>query len=51
VVRRRFEPAIVYEIGVLHPEVSTRSVISEEFLALLRTHLADRQHSIEKPRA
>ena len=44
VVRRRFEPAILYEIGLLHPDISTRSVISEEFLALLRTHLADQQY-------
>jgi DNA-binding transcriptional LysR family regulator len=47
VVRRRFEPAILYEIGLLHPDISTRSVISEEFLALLRTHLADQQYRAE----
>jgi DNA-binding transcriptional LysR family regulator len=45
VVRRRFEPAIVYEIGLLYPDNSARSMISEEFLALLRTHLAEQQYS------
>lgn len=44
VVRRRFEPAIVYEIGVLHPDISARSVITEEFLVLLRKHLGDQQY-------
>jgi DNA-binding transcriptional LysR family regulator len=48
VVRRRFEPAIVYEIGLLHPELSTRSVISDEFLVLLRTHLSERQYPTGK---
>jgi DNA-binding transcriptional LysR family regulator len=44
VVRRPFEPAIVYEIGLLYPDVSARSVIAEEFLTLLRKHLADHQY-------
>jgi DNA-binding transcriptional LysR family regulator len=44
VVRRRFEPAIVYDIGLLYPDISARSVIADEFLVLLRTHLADHQY-------
>ncbi|MDB5875819.1 MAG: LysR family transcriptional regulator [Ramlibacter sp.] len=40
VVRRRFEPAVSYEIGLLHPDRPSRSVIADEFIALVRQHLA-----------
>lgn len=39
VVRRRFEPAILYEIGLLYPSPAPVSLITTEFIALLKTHL------------
>jgi DNA-binding transcriptional LysR family regulator len=43
VTRRPFEPAITYEIGLLYPDKAL-SVIAQEFLALVRKHLADCQY-------
>jgi len=40
VVRRKFEPAISYEIGLLYPEGQSTSLITQDFLALLKDHLA-----------
>jgi DNA-binding transcriptional LysR family regulator len=40
VVKRRFEPAIDYEIAILHPTNGERSQIVSDFVDLLRTHLA-----------
>jgi DNA-binding transcriptional LysR family regulator len=45
VVRRRFEPAILYEIGLLHPDAPVRSLIADDFLTLLRRHLAEHLYS------
>ncbi|MDR7147740.1 DNA-binding transcriptional LysR family regulator [Rhizobium sp. BE258] len=38
VVRRPFDPDIVYEIGLLYPEASS-SLIAGQFIGLLKTHL------------
>lgn len=40
IVRRTFEPAVHYEIGLLYPTAMARSVIATEFIALLKSHLA-----------
>lgn len=45
VTRRRFEPAITYEIGLLYPDRAL-SVIAQEFVALVRKHLADCQYPV-----
>lgn len=42
--RRRFEPAIVYEIGLLYPD-RVPSVVAKEFIALLRSRLAFHRNS------
>jgi len=46
VVRRKFEPAISYEIGLLYPEGQSTSLIAQDFLALLKNHLAAGQHEL-----
>ena len=40
IVRRAFEPAILYEIGLLYPAAMARSVIATDFISLLKSHLA-----------
>lgn len=40
VVRRPFEPQILYEVGLLYPESSSASLVAGEFIKLLKTHLS-----------
>jgi DNA-binding transcriptional LysR family regulator len=40
VVRRRFEPQILYEIGLLYPGTGKSSMIAQSFIELLKKHLS-----------
>jgi hypothetical protein len=40
VVTRRFEPRIAYELGLLLPTERVRPVLVDDFVALLKRHLA-----------
>ena len=46
VVRRKCDPGISYEIGLLYPEGQSTSLIAQDFLALLKDHLAAGQHEL-----